>query len=192
MPTPRQVARNLRQLNRKIPLLAIRALKAAQITVGKDTTAEIVELTKLKNREVKKESLKIKSVRQTGNHFIAKLTYRPFARNLAGKQFRPKMIKTKRNRRGQVTKRGGLRVRIYGESRLIKGGFIANSGRTAFIRTSRRRLPIIPLVGPSPRRQFQNQNRRQMIEVFQTTAITRFSSVFRAKYAEFIRRQSSR
>ncbi len=51
----------------------------------------------------------------------------------------------------------GVSAKAWGVTRVYRGAFIANQGRTVFIRISRKRVPIRPLHGPSIPRTIINQ-----------------------------------
>ncbi len=185
MPTPKQVAKNLRRIEKGIPKAAIRSLKRVQKSVVAKSNAKIKELTKLVPKDFK-DRIVIKSIKTGGPQIIAKMIYKSFSPNLARKMFKPKMVKGKRDKQGKIIKPGGLKVTIYGKRKLIERAFIGNQGRTAFIRTSRRPKPIISLKGPSSRRQFLNKNKNIMARVWGSTAEERFHIEFTHEYNRLV------
>jgi hypothetical protein len=48
----------------------------------------------------------------------------------------------------------GVSASAWGKRKIYRGTFIANQGRTVFVRTSKARLPIRPVYGPSLPREF--------------------------------------
>ncbi len=58
----------------------------------------------------------------------------------------------------------GVKASPMGKSRLFPGTFIANAGRTVFVRTSKQRLPIKPVYGPSLPREFLRRHVQQAMD----------------------------
>lgn len=118
-----------------------RAEVAALNRVGTSARAEVV-------REISQQSgLKQKDLRE---HIpLSRATKaRPFV-EIVAKPWSPNLI---RYQARQVKQ--GVTAKAWGNRKLYKGAFIGNQGRTVFARTSKARLPIKALHGPSVPKEF--------------------------------------
>jgi len=171
--TPAQARQWIKKVEKAQAKATKRALKKVQTTVVAKTATKISQLTSLKPSGIKKKMTK-KLFAVNNRTLRSTIRIKPYAPNLIN--FGAKKLKGKKNRRGEVTKRGGVSVKIYGRRQALRGRiFIGNRGRTVFKRTGHARLPIVAVPGPSSPRQFLNTNERMMVALFENTTIERFN-----------------
>jgi len=134
----KQVTRGLTRVQRKvIPGATVTALNK----VRKEAATAAVKVL------AKEVGLPQKSIRESILETFASMQNPVASVKVVGKALNLIRFNAK-----QVKK--GVSAKAWGKTRTYKGAFIANSGRTVFARTSKRRLPIKPLHGPSIPKEF--------------------------------------
>ena len=129
-----RVTKELTDIERKVlPQTISTSLNKTGRTLFKEIKRDIAKDTGLKQKEVAERMSLEKSNRST--LFISI--------RMRGRWFNLIRFKAKQFKKG-------VKARAWGESKLYRGAFIANKGRTVFARISKARLPIKALVGPNP------------------------------------------
>lgn len=155
----KSVERSLSQVQRKVITPATNAaLNNTGRTVVKEIRSAVAKDTGLKVGEIK-ERMKVRK------SSFKNLSVEVF---MSGRWFNLIRFKAKQTKKG-------VRAKAWGETKLYKGAFIGNRGRTVFARTSKKRLPIKALVGPNPAVEF---NKRIVTTTFQSSVTKRFKTVF--------------
>lgn len=135
------VAAARRRLNdtqrRILPAATNRALNRTGDHANTLTVRELAGVTGLKQKDVRA------AMTRTRSNF-SNLTYRLAAIGKALNLIRFGARQTKK----------GVSASAWGARKVYKGTFIANQGRTVFVRESAKRLPIRPVHGPSLPREF--------------------------------------
>lgn len=120
-----------------IPKAANRAINRVIKTVQGEAARTIAKETGFK-------------VKQVRDHLdLTKSTWRTLTGRIVAKRHSPNLI-----RYGAIQTKKGVKAKPYRKRRLYPNTFIANQGRTVFVRTSKKRLPIRPVYGPSVRGEF--------------------------------------
>lgn len=124
-----------------------RMFKNAPKIVEKATVSSLNKTNKniltLANRLIAKQTgLSIRDIKKIMRTNKAKKNSLMASITSAGKELNLIRFKPRKTRRG-------VSATAWGKRKLYKGAFIANNGRTVFIRTSKNRLPIKPVFGPS-------------------------------------------
>jgi len=182
----KQVINRIKKQQKLILKSSKQALNKTQRTIVAEVVRQSFQLAGLQKTGLKKVIKRFK-VKQTGGSLLSQIIIPPYAPNLTSYKG-TKQYPSKRTRNGKLIERGGLIAKVYGKKRRITGGFIANKGRTAFMRISRKRLKIIALRGPSARRLWLAKNSSvKMIKVLNDTAEGRFEIEFQRAYANNLR-----
>jgi len=182
----KQVIKRIKKQQKLILKSARQALNKTQRTVVAEIVKESFVIAGLQKTGLKKVIKKFR-VTQTGDTLLSQIVIPPYAPNLVSYKG-TKQYPAKRSRNGKLIEPGGLIAKVYGKKRRIKGGFIANQNRTAFIRISRKRLKIIALRGPSARRLWLARgSSKKMLKVLHDTATGRFDIEFQRAYANNLR-----
>jgi hypothetical protein len=139
----------LRELNafqKDIERATTAALNKVAVTARAAAVRSIARETGLKQKEIR-ERLAIR--RATRYEFSVEISAKPWAPNLI--RFEAKQTPA------------GVSAKPWKQRKVYKGTFIANQGRTVFVRTSKRRLPIKAVYGPSVPREFMRDRSRQVL-----------------------------
>ncbi len=141
-----------------VPRAAVQALNRDVVTVQTRVRRDIARATSLKQAAIRRH---MRIIRARRGDLRATLIAEAWAPNLASFAAR------------EVPE--GVRAKVWGRNQLHRGAFLGNQQRTAFARTSPRRLPIKALRGPSLRRTFI---RRAIRESMVQTASERWAIEF--------------
>lgn len=146
----RQVERMLFGLEKKaVPKAARQSINRTIKTVQTRAVRQISRETSLQQKLMRR---RMRIIQARGGRMLATLIAEAWSPNLAS--FNARQTKQ------------GVRARVWGASKLHRGAFMANQGRTVFRRTSKKRLPIDALHGPSLRKHFLRRHiNRAMREV---------------------------
>lgn len=129
----KQVTRGLTRVQRKvIPGATVTALNKVRKEAA---TAAVKVLAKDMGLAQNKIKPAVSETKASLNDPVASIGFSGRALNLI--RFNARQVKK------------GVSAKAWGKTRTYKGAFIANSGRTVFTRTTKKRLPIKPLYGPS-------------------------------------------
>lgn len=163
----RQVEKMLTEAQRKVlPKATTRALNRTLQQVNTAAAKSLAKETGLKQKEVKQRLFKIKA-HNNNPTAILKAT---------GKAFNLIRFKAKQTKRGVTAK-------AWGKRKNYRGAFIANQGRTVFLRTSKARTPIKAVYGPSIPKEFV---RAATLKALNDTARKRFAINMEADLKFFI------
>jgi len=157
----RNIERHLNKLQRRaVPKAAARAINRVIKTVQSEAARAIAKDT----------AFKVKEARQFLG--MKKATWTQIEGKVIAERHSPNLI-----RFAAVQTKGGVKAKPYQKRRLYKHTFIANKGRTVFVRKGRSRLPIRPIYGPSIRAEF---TRDQIRRIYATKAAQRWPIEMRA------------
>ncbi len=146
------VFRALDLLDRDVQAVATMTLNKVAGSVKTETARRIARETGMKVREV---SERIPITRATRFNLTAAVRAEPWSPNLI--------------RYGARQTKQGVSAAAWRKRKVYRGAFIGNKGRTVFTRTSRARLPIKALHGPSiPRTFIQAHNLAAIRDVVTT------------------------
>ena len=143
---------------REVPKAINSAINKTATTVRKDVIRELANETGIQAKVLRQG---INILRSTVSTLTASIRARGKAFNL----IRFKAHQTKK----------GVSAAPWKKRRIFKGTFIGNQGRTVFKRTSKKRLPIEPVFGPSIPREFVKE---KFQKIMQSTGIKRFNELF--------------
>ena len=143
---------------RVIPQATSAAINKTARTVFKEIKRDVAKDTGLKQKDVAERMTLIKSNKYNQSATI----------HMRGRWFNLIRFNARQTKKG-------VRAKAWGKSKLYKGAFIANKGRTVFARKGKKRLPIRGLVGPNPGVEFR---KRLQAPGFQKRVINRFEKVF--------------
>lgn len=130
--------RRLNDMQRRIlPAATNRALNRTGDHANTLTVRELAGITGLKQKDVRAAMTRVRAN-------FSNLTYRLAAIGRALNLIRFGARQTKK----------GVSASAWGKRKIYRGTFIANQGRTVFVRTSHARLPIKAVHGPSLPREF--------------------------------------
>lgn len=144
-----------------IPKAVSSALNKTARTVMKEVRRDVAKDTGLKQKEVAERMTLVKS-----SKFTQSVTIR-----MEGRWFNLIRFNARQTKKG-------VKAKAWGKPKLYRGAFIGkgrNNNRLVFARTSKKRLPIKALVGPSPAVEF---NKRIQGDEFRRRVIGRFEKVF--------------
>lgn len=154
-----EVTKHLTAIQKQvIPQASSTALNKTTRTVSKEIKRDVAKDTGLKQKEVAERMSLVKANKHTQAAYI-KMSGRYF--NLI--HFKARQIKK------------GVKAKAWGKSKLYRGAFIANKGRTVFARMGKKRLPIRGVAGPNPAVEL---NERMKNPNFNKRVVARFDKVF--------------
>lgn len=154
--------RRLSDIQRRVlPAATNRALNRTGDHANTITVRDLAQVTGLKQKDVRAVMTRTRS--NFGN-----LTYRLAAIGRALNLIRFGARQTKK----------GVSASAWGQRKIYRGTFIANQGRTVFVRESAKRLPIRPVHGPSLPREFA---RAEFMARLKAAVATKWRSEFAAQ-----------
>ncbi len=157
-----------------IPKAAAHALNRTAQQVQSAAVKEIARETGLKQKDVREA---MSRARATWGRLVAAVIATGRAVNL---------IRFTRQTRAGARKAGGVSANAWGRRRLYRGTFIANQGRTVFVRESDARLPIKPVHGPSVPREMV---REKVSRLLRTVIDTNWPKNFRDDLRYYLNRR---
>ena len=162
-------------LPRAIDAATVRGLDRTAVSARKSAMKEIREKTGLPPKFLR-ERLTIK--RASVGNLTAEIRAAKGAPNLA--RFNARQVKA------------GVSANAWNVRKVYKGAFLGNGGRTAFARTSKARLPLKPLRGPSvPKAFMQDAAQRAIAEAVAAEFPKHFASALQGQLARYRSRGSS-
>ena len=169
----------LRELNRvqreQVPKAAARALNTTATQAQGAAVKELAAETGLKQKDVRAA---MHRTRATWRNLVAAVVATGRAVNL---------IRFTRQTRDAARKGAGVRANAWGKSRVYRGTFIGNQGRTVFVREGEARLPIKAVHGPSIPREMA---REKVLKHLDQTIRTRWPINFARELKYYLSRGS--
>jgi hypothetical protein len=151
-----------------VPRAAAATINKVAVSARAEAVRQIARETGIPQAEVRK---RIDIVGRASKYKLeAVITARPWSPNLI--RFKAREV------------RQGVAASAWRKRKVYKGAFIGNKGRTVFARTSKDRLPIKPLRGPSVRVEFL---RGYALKAMQRKIDERFNVEFERAMAQFLR-----
>lgn len=144
-----------------IPQATTRALNRTGDHANTLTVRDLAKVTGLKQKDVRAALQRVRAN-------FSNLTYRLTALGRALNLIRFAARQTKK----------GVSASAWGKRKIYRGTFIANQGRTVFVRTSEARLPIKAVHGPSLPREF---GRAEFMANLRTAVTTKWRAEFQAQ-----------
>ena len=165
----RGATRGLLLMQKDINTAAVAALNRVAVTTRAVASRSISQQTSLPVNEVRQRVPLVRANKYTLEAEISAKKYAPNLMRYAARQTRP-----------------GVSAKAWRERKVYRGTFIANKGRTVFKRTTRERLPIEPVYGPSvPRTFIRDETTRAM----RSTIDRRFPLEFDRALGALLRRR---
>lgn len=147
-----QALRELSHAKAQVRQAAARALNRTAEQVQSAAVKEIARETGLKQKDVR---VAMSRRRAKASNLVAVVIATGRAVNL---------IRFTKQTREQARRAGGVIANAWGKSRLYPGTFIANLGRTVFVRRGKERLPIRAVHGPSIPREMAREKVAKHLE----------------------------
>lgn len=141
-----------------IPQAVSTSINKTARTVFKEIKRDVAKDTGLKQKEVAERMGLVKANKYTQTAYI----------KMSGRYFNLIRFKARQTKKG-------VKAKAWGKSKLYRGAFIANKGRTVFARKGKKRLPIKALVGPNPAIELRERMKKP---AFNKNVIARFNKVF--------------
>lgn len=143
---------------RQVPKALNSTINKTATTIRKEGVRQLAKETGIKQKDIRRDVVIRKSNFQTLS-----------ARIRATGSF------TNLIRFGARQTKKGVSAAPWKKRRVFKGAFIANKGRTVFVRKGKSRLPIQPVFGPSLPREFL---KKKIITLFNAVGLRRFRELF--------------
>lgn len=157
-----------------VPKAAAHALNTTARQVQSAAVKELARETGLKQKDIR---VALSRVRATWTRLQSEVIATGRAVNL---------IRFTRQSRAQARKAGGVRANAWGVSRLYRGTFIGNLGRTVFKRAGKGRMPIRAVHGPSIPREMA---REKVSRILRTVAETNWAENFARDLRYYLNRR---